>query len=283
MGHPRFEIVRTTTGAISIRDKVVGEIMHNPVGPWVEANALYIDQSELMERMGESSGDALVLFDVGLGAAANALAAVACATRLSLAGHPVRPLRLISFERDLEILRFALANAEQFSHFQGQEEKLQKILTEGYWSDGIISWDLRSGDFLQQIEAETERPHLIFFDPYSPGVNQEMWTAACFEAIGRKSRSPNVGGTSLFTYSQATRIRAALIKAGFFVGYGLATGLKKETTVAATDFTRLKLPLGQDWFERWKRSDVRYPSDCKIEDQKIFDQVMEKYFSECPT
>lgn len=39
-----FEIVTTTMGATSIRDNRVNEIMHNPVGPWAEANALCVDQ-----------------------------------------------------------------------------------------------------------------------------------------------------------------------------------------------------------------------------------------------
>lgn len=280
MGHPLFEIVKTTTGVISIRNKIVNEIMHNPVGPWIEANSLYIDQSQLRERLSETSLDELILFDVGLGAAANALAAIACAQAIhhtNTGGS--RPLRLISFERDLELLKFALENAAQFAHFTGQESILSQILRHGQWSKGRIFWELRQGDFLEMIQSEQERPHLVFFDPYSPNVNNDMWTTACFEKIYAKSRKASQGGTSLYTYSQATRIRAALLKAGFFVGYGVSTGLKKETTVASTVRADLKLPVGVEWFERWKRSDVRYPYDCGPEDQKAFDQFMENSFS----
>src|SRR5688572_17471064 len=99
-GHPLFEIVTTTAGAISIRNKQVNEIMHNPVGPWVEANALYIDQSHLRERLIEAPEE-FVIFDVGLGAAANSLAALACIKSL---GPKSRPVRIVSFERELELL-----------------------------------------------------------------------------------------------------------------------------------------------------------------------------------
>ena len=89
----KFELVTTRMGALSIRDNVSREIMHNPVGPWLEANSLYIEQSRLQRRLGEDLNSELVIFDVGLGAAANALAALHCARALAVR----RPLRLVSF------------------------------------------------------------------------------------------------------------------------------------------------------------------------------------------
>ena len=276
MSSSDFEIVTTTTGVTSIRNIRVNEIMHNPVGPWIEANALYIDQSNLNRRLTESFQDELVIFDVGLGAAANALAAMACARSL---GPNSRPLRIVSFERDLELLRFALVHAAKFEHFRGFESAIENILSSGHWSDNKIVWELRQGNFLELIETEIERPHLVFFDPYSPKVNQEMWTTECFKKIRKKSRETNDGGTSLFTYSQATRIRVALINAGFFVGFGQATGLKTHTTEAATAVTALNSPLDRAWFERWQRSDARYPFDCGPDQQSQIDQKIERYFS----
>jgi tRNA U34 5-methylaminomethyl-2-thiouridine-forming methyltransferase MnmC len=271
--HAIFEIVTTTAGAISIRNKVVNEIMHNPVGPWVEANALYIEQPGLKNRLAEPSDEEFVIFDVGLGAAANALAALRCAVSVG----PARPLRMISFERDLDLLQFALDHASQFAHFHGYENALKQLLSEGSWSKGSIHWELRQGDFLELISDEIQKPHLIFFDPYSPKVNQEMWTASLFRKLHEKCRTAEEGGTSLYTYSLATRIRVALIQAGFFVGYGKSTGLKAETTQAATDFSLLKSPLDKAWFERWSKSHVRYPFDCKPGEETGVDQLMANY------
>ena len=56
-----FEIVTTTAGAVSIRNIVVNEIMHNPVGPWREANDLYIKQSLFEERLLAPTEDDFVL------------------------------------------------------------------------------------------------------------------------------------------------------------------------------------------------------------------------------
>jgi tRNA U34 5-methylaminomethyl-2-thiouridine-forming methyltransferase MnmC len=249
--------------------------MHNPVGPWAEANALYVNQSGIARRMMETDDQDLVIFDVGLGAAANAVAALTCARSLS---SRTRGLSLISFERDLELLRFALHNSKHFQHFRCFETALEQILRDGHWSEGSISWQLRHGDFLELIEKEYTRPHIIFFDPYSPKVNQEMWTTRCFEKIRKKCLEAPEGGTTLYTYSRATRIRVALLKAGFFVGYGDSTGLKDETTVAATDRGLLKSPLDKAWLERWRASHVRYPLDCGPNDQSSIEAFIESQF-----
>lgn len=265
-----FEIVTTTTGAISIRNIKVNEIMHNPVGPWVEANSLYINQSRLKERLLETTSEPLIIFDVGLGAATNAIAAMTCARK--------RPLRIVSFERDLNLLKFALLHAEKFDYFSGYEPAISDILAHGRSQSSDLLWEVRHGDFLETISNEIQRPHLIFFDPYSPRVNNDMWTMACFKKIRKKCREEHEGGTSLFTYSLATRIRVALIAAGFFVGYGKPTGEKTQTTEAATVRSMLNSPLDKMWFERWQRSDSRYPFDCNPENQAEVDKIVENYF-----
>ncbi len=273
LDHPLFEIVTTTTGVVSIRNKTVGEIMHNPVGPWLEANALYIDQSNLKMRLQENTAQEFVLFDVGLGAAANALATLACARSL---GTSSRALKIISFEKDLELLKFAIDHSEKFDHFRNYEKILEQILSQHHWSDEKISWELRAGDFLENIENEIYRPHLVFYDPYSPKMNQEMWTTSVFQKIRKLSRSPEDEGTCLYTYSQSTRIRTALIQAGFFVGIGAPTGLKADTTEASTDRNQLKSPLGPEWLVRWKRSQARYPYGCS--DEEAVARALENYF-----
>ena len=276
--HPLFEIVTTTAGAISIKNKVVNEIMHNPVGPWLEANALYIEQSNLKEKLRRKDGatnDEFVIFDVGLGAAANSLAALACWRSL---GKESRPLRIVSFECDLTLLRFALDHASVFAHFHGFEVMLETLLRDGYYEEEGLCWNLRHGDFVQLIDAEPYHAHLVFYDPYSPKKNEDMWTTSCFTKLRAKSRDKADGGTELYTYSQATRIRVSLICAGFFLGQGLSTGLKENTTEASTDFAALRAPFLHSWLDRFRRSHIRYPFDCTKEQEAGVDQKVESYF-----
>ncbi len=269
--HPVFEIVTTTAGAISIRNKAVNEIMHNPVGPWLEANNLYINQSELSDKLHENLGNELVIFDVGLGAAANSLAAIHCV----MSENTGRPVRLISYERDLDLLRFALHHSDKFAHFSGYETAISDLIKNKTWGHKSLVWELREGDFLQNIETEKYSAQIIFFDPYSPQLNKEMWTLETFRKLRVKSGAHSGEGAVLYTYSQATPIRTALLLAGYFVGQGSATGLKSETTEAATDIALLKSPLGARWLERWNRSESKYPFDCTAaEEPKIMQLVL---------
>ena len=158
---PKYEVVTTSAGAVSIRHNGNGEIMHNPVGPWAEANALYVQPSRLAERL--SRDRELVLFDVGLGAAANSVAAIACAEKLNAR------LTVVSFERDLELLQFALVHANQFPHLDARRDAIASLLQNGRWSSGdgsshdggAIAWELRHGDFTDLIEREPLSPHLV--------------------------------------------------------------------------------------------------------------------------
>jgi len=253
MNSSAFEIVTTTAGVISIRDNESKEIMHNPVGPWVEANALYIEQSQLAEKLSDAKASELTVFDVGLGAAANALAALHCGRKINR-----RKLRLVSFEKNLELLKFALAHSHEFSHFKDCTQAIETLLSKKLYQEENFTWELRHGDFINLIEKETQQADVIFFDPYSPRKNQEMWTTKCFQKVFSKCSEDAV----LYTYSQATPIRSALLAAGFFVGEGVGIGLKETTTQAATQLKNLRLPLDQRWLTRFKSSHTPYPLDC---------------------
>ena len=259
MNVSEFEIVTTSTGAVSIRNNVVNEIMHNPVGPWREANDLYVKQSQLQTRLVEQVDANLVLFDVGLGAASNALAAIHAAFATPL---PRRCLHIVSFENNLKLLRFALANTSAFEHMDGFESALESILLNHRWlsSCGSVIWELREGDFPTLIEQEHLQAELVFYDPYSPAVNRDMWTLECFRKL-RKACAPadQEKHTSVFTYSVSTPVRTAMLLAGFYVGHGIATGLKEETTQATTHFQELTNPLAEKWYGRWLRSETRLP------------------------
>lgn len=260
--HPLFEIVTTTAGAVSIRNKVLNETMHNPVGPWTEANALYIEPSKLREKLMADEDRGLVLFDVGLGAAANSLAALHCHRGLKKA----RRLRIVSFERETELLRFALEHADHFEHFKGFEPALASILEKGEWRGEGVDWHLRKGNFLDLIETEPDKADLVFYDPYSMSVNPEMWTVDCFKRLRRLCKGPEEGGALFFNYSRATPFRVALLLAGFFIGRGPETGLKDETTQAATRLSDLEKPLAGAWLERWKRSQAKLPAGMDVSD-----------------
>ena len=73
-----FELVTLRNGSRAVRHLGHGEVMHPAVGPWQEALRLYVEQPRLAERL-RTPGERLVIHDVGLGAATNAVAALTCA------------------------------------------------------------------------------------------------------------------------------------------------------------------------------------------------------------
>ncbi|MBI3395091.1 MAG: tRNA guanosine(34) transglycosylase Tgt [Spirochaetia bacterium] len=268
-----FAVQQLTDGSFSIKDVGSGEVMHPGADPNIEAEKLYVDQSDLKERLLAGDTRELIIWDVGLGAAYNAMAAMRAyesfaRSRIDLETIPA--LRIVSFENDVDALRLALMNVGRMRHLKHPAPHV--LLEERAWSSKYLPlrWDLLEGDFAERMR-DAPAPHLIFFDPFSAKTNPDMWTLATFGAIFAKCGD---GDTELFSYTASTRIRAALLASGFFVAKGLGTGSKTETTFALTKAAILrrgsgKPPdlLGTDWLLRWSRSDARFPLDVSRQDE----------------
>lgn len=249
-----FELITLRSGARAVRHTGHGEVMHPAGGPWEEANRLYVDQPALAARLRRAGGRPVCIFDIGLGAATNAVAALACA---KAAGGS---LEIHSFELDLAPLRLALADPAGFPFLVPLADAAQALVDRGEWQAPGVRWVLHRGDLLARLPDAPARADLIFFDPFSPQHNERLWTPAAFSAVRACCRDDGDGdGTQLFTYSAATPTRVSLLLGGFFVGAGVATGTKRETTVGATRLPLLAQPLGARWLARWERSSARAP------------------------
>lgn len=246
-----FELITLKNGQRAVRHKGHGEVMHPVVGPWAEANALYVDQVRLRERAVAADEAPLCVFDVGLGAATNA-AAVLSAWR---ACQPRRALELHSFEVDLDALRLGLEDREGFSYLEPWRAELEELISHGQVERDGLQWTLHLGDALSLLPAVKAAPELILHDPFSPESNPTLWTPEVFAVLFGKARKDAV----LATYSASTRTRVSLLLGGFFVGVGDPIGFKKETTVAATRKELLARPLDARWLQRWERSSARSP------------------------
>lgn len=250
-----FELVTLRNGSRAVRHLGHGEVMHPSVGPWQEALRLYVDQPRLAERL-RTPGEALVIHDVGLGAATNAVAALTRARELGAERR--RSLELVSFEVDLAPLRLALADAAGFPFLQPFRDAAEALMRDGVWEGEGVRWRLHLGDAQGWLGTQLPRADLVFFDPFSPASNPEMWTVPVLSRV-RASCREDGEGARLMTYSAATPTRVTLLLAGFYVGAGVSTGTKGETTVAATRREALESPLGERWLERWRRSSARAP------------------------
>jgi queuine tRNA-ribosyltransferase len=238
----------------AVRDAVLGEVMHPVVGPAVESERLYVAQSRLRARLAEP-GPPLVLFDVGLGAGSNALAALAAAD--SVEGG--RRLEVASFELDTGALALAASDvgAARLGLTEREVAAARALLERGRFESPRVLWRLVPGDLRETLSREGARAELVFWDPFSPKANPELWTVAAFSAL----RAGCAARADVYTYSTATATRAALLLAGFHVGAGDASGPKQETTAAATDPALLARPLDARWLARLARSSAPFPAD----------------------
>lgn len=283
-GGEGYQLVQLTNGSHSLHSLAYGETFHPVIGPVAEAEALYVNQLQLRERLSNHSGE-FVIWDVGLGAAANALTVLRATRDLAT------PIRLVSFDNTMEPLEFALQNAAALGYFGGYELQTQAILEQhaSQFTDGVraVNWQFHLGDFPTLLARELERrvhaaetsirpllppegsvpqpaesgfgapPHAILFDAFSPAKNPAMWTLPLFTKLFRLLDPQRA--CALPTYSRSTIMRVTLLLAGFFVGVGHATGKKEETTIAANTLELLSEPLDLRWLDRARRSHSAEP------------------------
>ncbi len=251
------EVVFLADGARAMKDRASGQVMHCGTGPSIEPDAIYVVPSRLDERLREG-GAKLVLFDVGLGAASNALAA----WRVSEAA-PLRARRLeiVSFDHALIALELALLpeNANAFGLSAPQAHAAARALaTEGRYETERTVWRLALGDFPRCLALEpTGGADIVFWDMFSARTNPLLWTVAMFQLLRLACRE----GATLHTTSASTSARTAMLLGGFAVGRSVGTGNRDETTIASTRYQSLSLPLGDRWLLRLGRSSAAFPSD----------------------
>jgi len=262
------------------------------IGPVAEAQALYVKQLQLRERLAKSSGE-FVIWDVGLGAAANVL------TVLRETKDIPSTIRIVSFDHKIAPLEFAVNHAENLGYFSGYELPVRKLIERGRVNftneKQIVQWEFHLGDFptllkrssrgeeapaSEESEAPGNQPepthagchdfpapHAILFDAFSPAKNPAMWTLPLFTNLFRQLDP--LKPCAMPTYSRATMLRVTLLLAGFFVGVGHATGEKEETTIAANTLDLLDEPLEKKWLERVRHSKSAEPIHEPFYEQKF--------------
>jgi len=265
MDSEAFKLVRLGNGTCSVRSSFAAETFHPVVGPAAEAEALYVRQLRLRERLAQATTE-FIIWDVGLGAAGNPLTVLAATRDVPC------PIRFISFDKTLAALRFGLAHADSLPYFQHYEGIVEQLLARTQpetgeppiqFTDGSrqVTWQVELGDFPRKLSDAPANawpaPHVILFDAFSPATNPEMWTLPLFEGLFQRL-DPN-RPCVLPTYSRSTMLRVTLLLAGFFVGTGHATGEKEETTIAANHLVLLERPLDHSWLLRARRSTSAEP------------------------
>jgi hypothetical protein len=240
---PEFELVQLPGGVVSQRETGNREIYHPGIGPEQESRILHVVPHRLIERGGERA----VVWDMGLGAGANATAWLSYCAEHELAAE------LHSFDITDAPFRFAIANADALCYPKPWLTAMLQLLATGTAHVGPVYWTIHRGDLLQTISGNRAiaKPDAIAFDPYSPKSNPGVWSYPYLSALRQ-----HLGDhpCTFSSYSRSTAVRLTLLTAGFCVGVGPVLGGKEESTIAATAPTLLSEPLGPAWLERAQRS-----------------------------
>jgi hypothetical protein len=251
-----FELVRLKGGAVSIRSLAHGETMHIGTDPRTESMALHINQQRLVERAMAGAGNdsqPFIIWDVGMGPACNAIMAMESLRSVS------RKVEIHSFEISTEVLEFALRHAASVEYLIGWESHIATLLQYGTAYPGPhITWLLHRGDFSRELH-HAPSPASIFHDPYSPPRNPGMWNIETFSSEWHAVSAPRAEDCLLTNYTRSTAVRVSMALAGWFVGRGVATGCKSETTIASNRLELLEQPLGRSWLDRVKSSSNASP------------------------
>ena len=255
-----YQLVPLANGSHTVRSCADQETFHPVAGPVAEAEALYVAQLQLRARAEEKAPEPFIVWDVGLGAGGNALTAL----RHLMSSRA--NIRVISFDRTLDALRFALAHSEALQFPRGFEAEIRALLARRSsivrHHDFQANWDVLVGDFPARAAAaalngDLPPPHVIFHDAFSPARNPEMWTLPLFENLFRCLAPQRP--CSLATFSRSTLVRVTMLLAGFFVGAGQPVAGKEETTIAANTLKLIAKPLDRRWLKRARISQSAEP------------------------
>ncbi len=241
-----YELVTLKSGLKSLRALDNLETYHPGVGPRAEAQILHVDQQNLIGR--SQAVSKFVIWDVGLGAAANALTAIQ--TLQTFGGGA--EIELHSFDRTTSALEFAIENSAELQYLHDHREILKTLLVEksvqlSSQNHTKIHWKLHLGDFREQLNSKPA-PHAVLYDPYSPMKNPDMWTLDHFQRL--RHQLSDDSPCLLTNYTRSTAVRVTLLLAGFYVGHGVFIGEKAETTVASNQLGMLDRPLEKKWLDR---------------------------------
>lgn len=263
-----YALEMTIHGDPTFRHIATGEVLHGQVGPWKEALQLYVGPAGLAERT-----EPAVVFDVGMGCGAQLLAAYEAFEAnprfpaLSVVSFDLEKAGLVALREHSAAFPHAARNASLIDAMIASDE-VERALPDGR----TFRWRFLRGDFKEVIAraargdlaASVPKADFVFYDFFSPASHPSLWSVAVF----RDLRSLCGPRARLATYAGATCVRAALSAAGFYVGLGIPSGRKKNSTEAAVDPRDLGSPLPRAWRVTFLTSHKPFVEGASEEEQK---------------
>ena len=229
-----YKLITTEDGSETLYDPNYDQTMHSMSGAWDESIKKHIIPSKILQLQQKN----ITVLDVGFGLGYN----------ISALLHQNRILKLnkqftiISLEKNRDFQNFL--NSIKFNDDRQIEyKKIIELFNNGFYQDESCSIKLLFGDARENIKRINNiKFDAIFYDPFSPGKNPEMWSLDIFRIIVNLIKTTGI----LTTYSSALQIRRAMFDNGFILGRGPSVGKKRDGTVASLELSQLDNPLSTD-------------------------------------
>ena len=206
-----MKFVKTKDGSYTAFSEGIGEHYHTVSGAIEEAFEKHV------KALGIENGMHILDFCFGLGY--NSIAACKDHTDLQIIGLE-NDITIIEAMKNIKIPNILKA---EFAPFRNIAESLD--VTDN--NNNRIT--ILLGDAFQKVdELPNEIFDRVFFDPFSPKKQPEMWSEVIFQKIYNKMKN----GAKLSTYSCAGQIRKNMLSAGFKVIDGPVVGRRSPATIA---------------------------------------------------
>lgn len=214
----RFRILRTDDGSHTLVDAASGEAFHSGSGAATECRHVYLENSGIGERLRQGRGASVleIGFGTAMAFALTAAEAMRAGARLEYVAIERRPLdaRLLSQVLSsageprpeyAEVRRRLLDQLQAWSPRAGSSHTLDIA------SHCRLRLDI--GDALDWHPRPAERFTAVYFDPFSPAANPELWGKPMLSRMGRVLAE----GGRLVSYCVSSTVRRTLESCGFRV------------------------------------------------------------------
>jgi len=230
------KIIKTADGTETILNEEYGEAYHSTkAGAYKESLHKFVNVCRIPELAKEKKY--IHILDVGFGLGYN----VAVAIKEATASNQSVKLKIISIEKDKTIFE-KIKKIEIHKELQDIYERLLKgkFSLEQIGEKEFEIYDVSDKNFelkiifgegrqiIKQLVKTELKFDAVFFDPFSPKVNTEMWTTNLFKLIKKLMKEEGI----FATYSASLGVRKGLIEAGFKIGLVEPIGRKSYSTAA---------------------------------------------------
>lgn len=228
----------TKDGSSTLYSNTYNQYYHNPNGSLSESKYVFFEIPDLVQALKTSKS--ITVFETGFGTGLNFL--------LLLNYYLINKCTSEVHFYSVEAFPVSAVEAEEFNYASFSEFRELDSILKDVFSDlkegmniikplpGIdITLYLFIGKF-KNLDIGSINAEFFFHDPFSPDVNEELWTVATFQKLKTLAEKEAV----LVTYCAASKARAAMAVAGWKLAKAQGALGKREMTIAALSDYKLK-------------------------------------------